>query len=476
MKKRISVLVVDDDEDDFILLKSFFGDINNFTFDLFWTPSYDEALRLMVKNNHDVVIIDYLLGGQTGLELLKTAIDGGSKKPVIVLTGQGSYKVDLESMELGAADFLVKSELNGEKLERSIRYALDRYEIFNALKESEEKYRTIFESSRDMIYITNEEGIFLDVNESASRIFGFSKEEFMKIPASNLYEDATERSAFIEMLKKTGIVSNHEVTLKDKSGNKKFCLISATIQPSLEGTLHIFGIIHDITRRKKMERDLMIAEKLSVTGRLARMLAHEIRYPLTSINLTLEQLEFELGDKDFEAYTAIIKRNCRRIGDLITELLHTSKLPEVHMRKCGVSKLIDETLELSTDRIELKKIKVEKQFSEELVEITVDEAKIKTALLNVIVNAIEAVPDHGGLIRIKARKEDDKCYIEVEDNGVGIPQKHIGKLFEPYFTQKQGGIGLGLSTTHNIIQSHGGTIEVESVVNKGTKFAISLNL
>src|SRR5437773_1373840 len=99
MKKHLTVLVVDDDEDDFILLKSFFEDIKNFDSTLTWTPLYSDALELMKQNNHDVMIIDYLLGGHTGLELLKNAIEGGCKRPVIVLTGKGSHKIDLESME-----------------------------------------------------------------------------------------------------------------------------------------------------------------------------------------------------------------------------------------------------------------------------------------------------------------------------------------------------------------------------------------
>jgi DNA-binding NtrC family response regulator len=150
MNKNISLLVVDDDEDDFILLKSYLEDLPNYKFSFQWTPAYADALELMKQNKHDVVVIDYLMGSHTGLELLKAAMEGGCRMPVIVLTGKGSHKIDLEAMELGASDFLVKSEINGEKLERSIRYAIERTENMRALAESEEKYRNIFESSRDM--------------------------------------------------------------------------------------------------------------------------------------------------------------------------------------------------------------------------------------------------------------------------------------------------------------------------------------
>jgi len=476
MKKNIAILVVDDDEDDFILLKSFLEDIRHYELDLQWTPRYKEGLQLMKQNKHDVVLIDYLLGPHTGIELLKNALEGGCKMPIIMLTGQGSYRVDIEAMELGASDFLVKSEVNGEKLERSIRYAMERTENLRALKESEEKYRKIFESSRDMIYITDESGNFIDVNEMAMSIFGYTRDELLKLSATVLYFRDSDRKAFLNTLKKTGIISNYEVPLKSKSGETRHCLISASLQRSPDGHFYIFGVVHDVTRRKKIERDLMVAEKLAVTGRLSQILAQEVRNPLTSINLTLEQLEYELADKDVGSYLDIIKRNCKRIADLINELLFISKPAQVKTGRHSINKLVEETLELSMDRIALKNIKIVKSLAEELCEVTVDDGKIKTALLNIIINAVEAVPENTGVIKIKTRAEEDKCYIEVEDNGHGIPQEDLGKLFDPYFTRKKGGIGLGLATTHNIIQSHGGSIEVESETNKGTKFAVTLLL
>jgi len=476
MNKHISLLVVDDDEDDFILLKSYLQDLRNFQFHFDWTPDYHTALALMKQNKHDVVIIDYLMGSHTGLELLKAAMAEGCRMPVIVLTGKGSLKIDVEAMELGAADFLVKPEINGEKLERSIRYAIERAENMRALAESEEKYRNIFESSRDMIYITDQEGNFIDVNESGARMLGYTKNELRSLKATELYYRAEELQGFLDAIRQTGTVTNFEVTLRDKAGEKKYCIVSATLQHFPHGEFCILGVVHDITRRRKTERDLVVAEKLAMTGRVARMLAHEIRNPLTNINLTLEQLEFEAANPEFDTYFGMIKRNTRRISDLINELLLSSRPADVVREKHSLQKLIDDTLALALDRITLKNVKVEKNISEDLCEINVDAPKIKTALLNIIINAIEAVPQKDGTIIINALKEDDHCVITIQDNGHGIPADHIKKLFEPYFTVKNGGMGLGLATSHNIIQSHDGTIEVESEVKKGTKFMIRLKL
>jgi len=476
MNKNISLLVVDDDEDDFILLKSYLEDLRNYKFSFQWTPAYADALDLMKRNKHDVVVIDYLMGSHTGLELLKDAMDGGCRMPVIVLTGKGSHTIDLEAMELGAADFLVKSEINGEKLERSIRYAIERTENMRALAESEEKYRNIFESSRDMIYITDEEGNFLDVNESGARILGYTIEELRQMKATALYYRPEERQGLLDAIRQTGTITNYEVTLKDKAGERKYCLVSATLQHFPQGQFCILGVVHDITRRRKTERDLVVAEKLAMTGRVARMLAHEIRNPLTNINLTLEQLEYEAQNPEFETYFGMIKRNTRRISDLINELLLSSRPADIAKGKHDLTKLIDDTLALAMDRITLKNVKVTKSISNDVCEISVDEAKIRTALLNIIINAVEAVPEKNGVIKISALKENEHCEISIEDNGHGIPQDNLKKLFEPYFTAKNGGMGLGLATAHNIIQSHGGTVEVESELEKGSKFIIRLKL
>src|SRR6187551_3829143 len=167
-QRPIRILVVEDDEDDFVLLKEYISDIRNYNFSTEWISGYNDAVKAMASQQYDMYFFDYLLGANTGLELLQQVSDQLTG-PVIFLTGKGDRNTDMKAMEYGAADYLVKTEIDGEKLERSIRYALDAWHNLRALKESEERYRSIFERSRDMIYITDRTGKFLTVNESASR-------------------------------------------------------------------------------------------------------------------------------------------------------------------------------------------------------------------------------------------------------------------------------------------------------------------
>ena len=385
--------------------------------------------------------------------------------------------MDLEAMEAGASDYLLKSAIDPEKLERSIRYTLNRNNTLQALKASESRYRNIFDRSRDMIYVTDSKGNILTVNASATRIFGYSIEEFREMNAKDLFLNLDDHKSFVDSIIKFGITSNYELALKDKNNNTVFCIVSGSTQRDEVGNkINYQGIIHNITRRKKAEKEVIIAEKLAVTGKVVRTLAHEIRNPLTNINLSVDQLEYDNENEELSIYFNIIKRNSKRINDIISELLQSSNPAEVNMKPTSIKVLLDETLALAIDRIILKNITVERNYEDDISIVKLDAAIMKVALLNIIVNAIEAMPDAGGVLKIHTFIEENKCYIKIIDNGSGIGKENIGHLFEPYFTGKANGIGLGLATTHNIIGSHNGSIEVESDQDSGTQFIIGLNL
>lgn len=474
---EIKVLLVDDDEDDYILFKEYLNEIRRGKYVLTWAASYAEALSLIRKKEHDIYFFDYMLGGHTGIDLIKECVIAGIDAPIILLTGMGNHETDLAAMELGAADYLMKNEIDSEKLERIIRYSIEQSKGIRKLKDSEEKFRSIFENSHDVIYLANSLGDILEVNKAAEHLFGYTREEMLKMNAVELYENKEDRDKFLEAINRTGTYSNFEVTLKDKYGSKKYCTITASVLKVDEnGVVYYQGIMHDITRRKKAEHDLQIAEKLAVTGRVARTLAHEVRNPLTNINLAVEQIEEDIPNSGHRDYFEIIKRNSKRINDLVTELMENSKPPEITLSKVPLYTILEKTVALAKDRAALKNIKIETEFADDNELIEGDEGKLNMAFLNIILNAIEAVEDSKGLIKIKATCKDKKCLIDIEDNGCGIPEEQMARIFEPFFTSKSNGIGLGLATAHNIIRTHKGTIDVESEEGSGTRFTINLNI
>ncbi len=220
-------------------------------------------------------------------------------------------------------------------------------------------------------------------------------------------------------------------------------------------------------------------EKFAATGRIARTIAHEVRNPLTNINLAMEQLKTEQVVKQDEASEMLfgmIKRNSTRINQLISDLLNSTKFSELTYEKISVNDLMDETLKEAQDRIALTNVTVVKKYNPGVCDIDVDKAKIKIALLNIIINALEAMENkEGSVLTIETKGENDKCKVIISDNGSGLDADAATRLFEPYFTSKPNGNGLGLTNTQNIILNHKGEISVETKKGNGASFTILLN-
>ena len=223
-------------------------------------------------------------------------------------------------------------------------------------------------------------------------------------------------------------------------------------------------------------QELRSLEKFTATGRIARTIAHEIRNPLTNISLASEQIK-SANDHDEETTMLLemINRNAIRINQMISDLLTSTKFAQLQYAKISIGSLLDETLEVAKDRIELKHITLEKEYHDCECQVLVDIEKMKIAFLNIIVNAVEAMEKGSGVLIIKANGTSDKCTIDFIDNGSGMDEETLQKLFDPYFTRKGNGAGLGLTHTQNIILNHKGYIHADSKPGQGSVFTITLN-
>lgn len=222
--------------------------------------------------------------------------------------------------------------------------------------------------------------------------------------------------------------------------------------------------------------ELRSLEKYSATGRIARVIAHEVRNPLTNINLATEQLTAEIENtNNTEMLITMITRNSERINQLVSDLLNSTRKSELSYSSVSLNELLDQSVSLATDRIQLKKIEVVKKYEKEICDISVDVEKLKIVFLNIIVNAVEAMDDKGTL-ELSTFKKKTKCFVQISDNGKGMSKHEVDRLFEPYFTTKINGNGLGLANSQNIILSHRGSISATSEEGKGTTFTISFIL
>lgn len=464
----LKILIVDDDEEDFFITSSYINKIGSRNFEIEWCYKYDDALDHIKSENFNIYLIDYHLGAKTGLDLIKDATDNGWNHPFILLTGKGNHQVDILAMQAGAVDYLIKSELDTEKLERSIRYAIERDKSLKALKANERKFRNIFERAADAAFISSKDYVFLDVNQAAENMFEKSKDELLNSCLLDFLSEQDKES----FLNQEGLeIDNKEVTVVSSSGAVKYCIISISNEFDENGN-YLQGILHDITNLKKVEKSKLRLEKQGMADRLVNVLAHEVRNPLNNINLSLDQISPEGSAEENSVFLDIIKRNSKRIEVLIAELLNSSRSTTIEEKPVELKFVLDETLKVAMDRLTLKKIKLQKNFPDGDCIISGDLEKLKIALLNIIINAIEAM-EQGGELSISITSAGEFHTLKISDTGCGISEENISRLFEPYFTAKRNGMGLGLATTLNILQSHKAEVEVESQLGVGTTFTIN---
>lgn len=210
-------------------------------------------------------------------------------------------------------------------------------------------------------------------------------------------------------------------------------------------------------------------------GQFASALAHEVRNPLTTINLAVDLLQSGIKDVEMKIYLDIIMRSSERINNLVTELLKYQQEAKAEAEKHSIHQLLEEVLEMAHDRITLKRITVRKEYAAEDCKIIMNRPEIKIALTNIVMNAIDAMIPGEGELKLITRSVFGKYIVRIEDNGCGISKANLQLIFKPYFTSKPGGLGLGLATTYDALRSNHIAVNVESEEGTGTSFILFLD-
>jgi PAS domain S-box-containing protein len=473
---QIRIGVVDDDEDDFFIIKDYIQEIENGNFIIDWLNTYQTAIEKIKSGFYNIYFVDYRLGNETGLELLQEATNLQCDRPIVLLTGKGNKAIDIKAMQSGATDYLVKSDLNAEKLERCIRYSLDRAESLRELKARENKYRNLFKGSKDAVFISDKNLFFTECNHTASLLFGCNNGDLLQHSLFDFIKDEAQKERVRCLLEKEENASDIEVQIMDQQGEIKPCLLSISFQRDAPSHQLIHGIIHDITNMKKAELANLQAQKLAANERLVRILAHEIRNPLNNITLAVDQLKTPNEDEEIKNYlVGIVQRNAIRINKIITELLDVTKPLELKFEKHSLQEILDDSLTNAADRINLQHVKVQKNYPDNPIEIEADRSKLIIAFTNLVINAIEAMEMDTGKLDVSISALPNGYRVSIRDNGKGIPDEFLPKLFEPFFTSKKNGMGLGLAACYSIIESHKGTIQVETKIDQGSNFVIHFN-
>ena len=469
--QQLHLLVIDDDEDDYFIITELFKEITQYQIQSTWSSNYAEALHLLTTQHFDLSFVDYRLGAKSGIDLIEEAISKEVSTPIIILTGKGNQQIDLTAVDKGAYDYLIKSEISPESVERSIRYALARYQSKNALQQSEKKFRSMYEHSKDAMFILNPAFEIIDTNQSTTLLLATDREALQGKELFQFLKSRATAERLMQQLQFGNDVIEEEIVWKSSTGDEHIGLVTITAEKTGDNNWYFQGVFHDLTHLKREEQTKLQAEKFEATHRFIRMLAHEVRNPLNNILLSLDSMKD--GDAEMlKFYIDIAERNSLRISDLIKQLLESFKTAETPQQQEQLHDIVEEALQAVEDRLLLKNISVYKQLQNGIT-IKADKQQLKLALLNFLVNAIEAMEEKNGVLSVATIIKEDTVQLLIEDNGCGMTEEQQQHLFVPYFTTKKNGVGLGLSATLGILRSHNATVSVQSQVDKGTVFTIT---
>jgi PAS domain S-box-containing protein len=361
---------------------------------------------------------------------------------------------------------------------------------------AEQNYRYLFDNATDAIWVHDLDGIIVVANKACETLTGYTHEELIGMNVSRFLNKrflAKARRVRHTLVHGEPMEQPYELREIKKDGTIAIVKVTTNLFIS-GGELKGFQFIgRDVTEEQRMHENVRQyaqqfaqAEKLSALGELAAAAAHEINNPLAGVliycRLLSEKINRQLLDKDKEtadlgkemmATLAKMEQAVTYCANITRGLLDFARESKPNVAPVTLRLVIDNSLALVGSKAKLKNIEIVREEDPGIKPITADFQQLEQVFVNLIVNAMQAMPD-GGKLTIRTRQENDWVTITVQDTGQGIPSKNLPKLFTPFFTTKEKGTGLGLAISHGIIERHGGTIKVESETGKGTTFTIRL--
>ena len=435
-----------------------------------------------------VIILTIILGLAFGIKsssFIAGAVNTVSKAAQLVAAGDLDQRVtvrtgdEIESM----ADSFNTMTSNMKRMVEELQHEIsERKRAEEALRESEQWLSTTLRSIGDAVIVTDAQGLVTLMNPVAEDLTGWDEAGTVGKPLEDVFNIINEQTGYlaespVARVMREGVLvglADHTILIA-KDGTKRSIADSGAPMRDEEG--NIIGtvmVFRDITELKQLEEQLVRKEKLATIGQLASGVGHELRNPLGVIGNSAYYLNMKLKDADEKVrkHIEIQLREVQRANKIITDLLDFSRTRPPSLEKGDVNSIIKDTL---VDIKVPENISLGTHLNDELPGILVDPDQIRQVFLNVISNAVQAMPE-GGRLEIKTGVKDDFAEIMLRDTGEGIPKEQLQNIFEPLFTKKAKGIGLGLSIVKGIVEGHKGTIEVESEVGKGTTFTIKLPL
>jgi PAS domain S-box-containing protein len=530
----LNILLVEDDEDDSVLLTSLLREIPGTRYTLRWEKDFNAALARLAEEKFDAVLVDFRLGERNGLEFIQEGLRRQITAAMILLTGQSEQTLDIDALGAGASDFLRKSHLNPDLLERSIRYSVyrkrseqdrvrlmqeqaareraeaateavreyallleaeiaERRRIEEALRESEESFRQLADAMPQIVWSTRPEGGAGYLNSRWYEYTGLSRDDtFTQDVWQRVIhpEDLQNTQAAWRESMETGRPLQLEFRLRQYNARYRWHLARAVAIRDEQGRItRWYGTATDIDDHKRAEQAVAEhAKRLAASNAelesFAYVASHDLKEPLRGISAYAEMLLEDLGPvagaEERDKLETLV-RLCKRMYDLLDSLLELSRVgrAEVAMSEVDAGKVVGDVLEQLRTRLEQEHAQVRVG---ELPTVHCDRVRLNQIFSNLVVNAIKYNTSDVKRIEIGAEPQADPDappVFFVKDNGIGIAERHRDAVFRVFRRLHPrdaygGGTGIGLAIVKKIIQQHGGRIWLESAPGQGTTFFFTL--
>lgn len=487
-KKKI--LIVDDE---LLILRIISDILGKEGYEVKTAINYFNASQLLDGEKFDVVITDIRMPEKSGIDLLTHVREINSDIPVILMTGFATLETAVEAVKQGAFDYLTKP-LDFNKLKRIVSQSIERFNLLSSNKklvrelqevnsnleikvsERTRELLNILHSANESIVTTDNELIIKTVNPKTIEIY---EKDCVGKKLDELIGGINFETIIPKILKNSSYITKHEV----KYGEKHLEIsLSQLVDFDTKESFGVIVITDDITEKKKLEIQLLQSAKMSAVGQLAAGVAHEFNNVLSGIvgytSLAMSRNDVEKIREDLN----VVEKASNRAIEVVRKLLAFSRQKDEKYILSNIDELIEDSLSLVNNTLSKEGVKIIKHFGK-TPPVKVNQNEIQQVVLNMVINAKHAIDENLELsyedkvIGVTTEAVDGFVKMDISDTGIGIPRENIPKIFEPFFTtkdrnSKEPGTGLGLPITYAIIERHGGSIDVDSEIGKGTTFTI----
>ena len=492
----IKILLVEDNPADADLLAELLEVSVGVEWELVSVEFLREAIAHLGKQPFDVVLLDLSLPDSRGLETLTRLLEVAPDTAMVVMTGLDDEDLALDSVRLGAQDYIVKGQITAQLLVRTIRYAIERSQTFQMLRESERRFRAIFDSSFQLTKLLTPKGIVLEVNQTALEFTGIRSQNIVGRPIweQPIWElSPTAKEQLKEGIAKAGMGEffRSEIDLLGKNG--QIVTVDFSLKPVKNETGQVLLLIaeaRDISDRKRAEAEILKTlarekELSELRAKFVTMVSHEFRTPLTTIQFSAGLLQdYSSNWSEDKKYTHFVRIQLaiKRMTELLEDILAIGKIETNTLNFKPVSlnlekfcrQLIEDQQLNDSNQHDLAFI-----FEGGNTDALMDEKLLRQMLGNLLSNAIKYSPENTP-VYLHLNCQNKEAVFQIKDRGIGIPPADQERIWETFYRATNvgsiSGTGLGLAIVKRAVDLHGGKLAISSQEGAGTTFTATLPL